>query len=284
MAAAFFNELADPLKASAISAGTAPGERVHPEVVAVMRELNIDLSAMRPQKLTTELTRSAELLVTMGCGDECPFVPGLRRDDWPLEDPKGKAVDRVREIRDAIRRRVEALLANEGWAQSSTSHARVELGKKDGVLFLCTGNSARSQMAEALLRKHAGERFDVYSAGLRPAAEVHPLTLRVLKERGVDTNSLRPKGTSVFLGKVTIRHAIIVCEKAAQACPHIYPFALQTLYWPFEDPAAFAGSAEERLQKFRDVRDGIESRLRAWVLELCDVNTLKTGAVERERR
>ena len=114
MAAALFNKLADPAKGRAFSAGTSPGERVHPEVVTVMREEGIDLSSARPRKLTPELAAEAQLLVTMGCGDECPYVPGLRRDDWPLEDPKGKPIERVRAIRDDIRGRVEALIAQEG--------------------------------------------------------------------------------------------------------------------------------------------------------------------------
>jgi len=110
MAAAFFNQFADAEKARAISAGTNPAERVHPEVVKTMKEEGIDLSAARPQRLTTELASSAQLLITMGCGDECPFVPGLERGDWPLEDPKGKAIERVREIRNEIRDRVRELV------------------------------------------------------------------------------------------------------------------------------------------------------------------------------
>jgi arsenate reductase (thioredoxin) len=117
MAAALFNTLADPAKARAVSAGTTPGERVHPEVVSVMKDVGIDLSHARPQLLTEDLAAGAELLVTMGCGDECPYVPGLRRDDWPLEDPKGKPIDRVREIRDEIGQRVEALIAQEQWSR-----------------------------------------------------------------------------------------------------------------------------------------------------------------------
>lgn len=113
MAAAFFNHLADPHKASATSAGTEPGERVHPEVQAVMSEIGIDLSTAKPRKLTEELAKDAQLLITMGCGDKCPYVPGLRRDDWPLCDPKGLPVDEVRAIRDEIRVRVDALLTNE---------------------------------------------------------------------------------------------------------------------------------------------------------------------------
>ena len=114
MAAAFFNRSADPAKARAISAGTHPADRVHPEVVAAMNEAGIDLSGAKPQRLTPELAAGADLLITMGCGDECPFVPGLRRDDWPLADPKGKGKDQVQAIRDEIARRVRRLVETEG--------------------------------------------------------------------------------------------------------------------------------------------------------------------------
>ena len=116
MAAAWFNALADPRKARAVSAGTQPGDRVHPVVVDVMRESGIDVSANRPQRLTADLAQGAALLVTMGCGDECPFVPGLATDDWPLPDPKGQPVDAVRKIRDDVRRRVAELIQSRGWA------------------------------------------------------------------------------------------------------------------------------------------------------------------------
>ena len=115
MAAAFFNALADPAQARALSAGTQPGAAVHPEVLAAMREAGLDLSAARPQRLTQSLAEGADLLITMGCGDACPVVPGLAREDWPLEDPKGKAVARVREIREEVRGRVLALLDARGW-------------------------------------------------------------------------------------------------------------------------------------------------------------------------
>jgi arsenate reductase len=118
MAAAWFNALVDPAKATGISAGTAPGARVHPEVVTAMQEVGIDLSREQPKRLTPELAQGASLLITMGCGDECPFVPGAERDDWPLTDPKGQSLDVVREIRGEIRRRVEALVAARGWARS----------------------------------------------------------------------------------------------------------------------------------------------------------------------
>ena len=113
MSAAFFNQLADPELARGVSAGTQPAEHVHPVVVDAMREVGIDLSKAKPQKLTAELAENAEMLVTMGCGDECPYVPGLRRDDWPLPDPKGQGIESVRQTRDEIKRRIMQLLEQE---------------------------------------------------------------------------------------------------------------------------------------------------------------------------
>lgn len=114
MAAAFFNQLARG-GLHAVSAGTEPAQRVHPEVVEAMREAGIDLSASRPRLLDRELAAQALLLVTMGCGERCPVVPGVERDDWPLEDPQGKGPEAVRRIRDEIRTRVERLVRSRGW-------------------------------------------------------------------------------------------------------------------------------------------------------------------------
>ena len=115
IAAALFNRHADPTKARASSAGTQPAERVHPEVVTLMREDGIDLSEQRPQKLTAEFAAQAQWLITMGCGDACPVVPGAQRDDWPLADPKGQTMDAVRDIADELDRRVLALISEHGW-------------------------------------------------------------------------------------------------------------------------------------------------------------------------
>jgi arsenate reductase len=115
MAAAFFTALADPAKARAISAGTEPAERVHPEVVDAMREVGIDLADARPRRLTAALAAGAALLVTMGCGESCPVVAGVPREDWELPDPKGQPAPRVRAIRDDVRRRVEQLVVARGW-------------------------------------------------------------------------------------------------------------------------------------------------------------------------
>jgi arsenate reductase len=113
MAAAFFNQLADPARAHAISAGTQPGDRIHPEVLTVMQECNLDLSTAHPARLTDDLAQDANLLITMGCGEQCPYLPGLRRQDWPLPDPKGKPLAEVRQIRDQIRHQVQQLLLDE---------------------------------------------------------------------------------------------------------------------------------------------------------------------------
>ena len=115
MAAAFFNALADSSKVRSISAGTQPGDRIHPEVLEAMREVGIDLSPAKPQRLTDQLAEQAQLLITMGCGEQCPYIPGLQREDWPLPDPKGKAPAEVQKIRDEIRMKIEDLLRRQDW-------------------------------------------------------------------------------------------------------------------------------------------------------------------------
>jgi protein-tyrosine-phosphatase len=118
MAAAFFNVMADPDKARAVSAGTKPGERVHPEVREVMLDIGIDLADAKPRLLTDDLARDATWLITLGCGEACPHVPGLKREDWPLEDPKGKTQKQVERIRDEVAARVADLLEREGWMRA----------------------------------------------------------------------------------------------------------------------------------------------------------------------
>jgi arsenate reductase len=117
MAAAFFNALADPTKARSVSAGTAPAACVHPEVLAAMAEVGLDLRAATPRLLTAAMAAEAQLLVTMGCGENCPVVPGLLRQDWPLPDPHGQSAAVVRRIRDEVQTRVEELVVRYGWAR-----------------------------------------------------------------------------------------------------------------------------------------------------------------------
>jgi arsenate reductase len=139
--------------------------------------------------------------------------------------------------------------------------------RKQNVLFLCTANSARSQMAEAILRKHAGDMFDVYSAGTEPK-DVNPLTIRVLDEIGVPTTGLRSKGVKEYLGQLPVRYLIIVCSGAEAACPAIWPGANERLFWPFADPAVATGDEDERLRVFRDVRNEIEAKIVGWLAEI----------------
>jgi len=115
MAAAWFNRVADPEKARAISAGTEPADHVHPVVVAAMKEKGIDLSRAEPRKLTAELAKDAAFLVTMGCGESCPYVPGVPILDWPLPDPKGQGLEPVRAIRDEVESRVRAFVTEQKW-------------------------------------------------------------------------------------------------------------------------------------------------------------------------
>lgn len=136
---------------------------------------------------------------------------------------------------------------------------------KPKVLFLCTGNSARSQMAEAFLRSYAGDRFEVYSAGLEPKGFILPEVLEVMKERGLDMAGQTSKSVNEYLGKTIFAHTITVCGDAEENCPAIFLNMGKHEHWPFDDPAKFAGSDAERLNFTRRVRDQIASRIREWL-------------------
>ena len=133
------------------------------------------------------------------------------------------------------------------------------------VLFLCTGNSASSQMAEALLRRYAGDRFEVHSAGLEPKG-VHPLTVRVMSELGIDMAGQRAKDVSEYVGRIQFDYVVTVCSHAEGRCP-VFPAVTARLHWPFDDPAALSGAEVKRLRKFREVRDHIDARIRVWLIE-----------------
>jgi arsenate reductase (thioredoxin) len=132
------------------------------------------------------------------------------------------------------------------------------------VLFLCTGNSARSQMAEAFLRHLAGDKYEPYSAGLEPQG-IHPLTTKVMDEVGIDIRGQRSKALKEYMGKVHFGYLITVCHEAEERCPTAFPGMGQRLHWDLEDPARFSGDEEKKLNKFREVRDRIEARVRAWI-------------------
>ena len=134
------------------------------------------------------------------------------------------------------------------------------------VLFLCTGNSARSQMAEAFLRKYGNERFEAHSAGLEPK-DLNPHTVEVMKEVGIDVSGQKSKGVNVYLGKVLFQYLITVCDDAEKNCPTVWPGVNKRMHWSFEDPAKFEGTEDQKLAKFREVRDLIDKKIKSWVAE-----------------
>ena len=138
---------------------------------------------------------------------------------------------------------------------------------KPNVLFLCTGNSCRSQMAEGSCRL-GRDRFTALSAGTEPAEQIHPLAVEVMQERGIDLGEQCPKGVGDFLGRMSVNYLVVVCDGANKSCPRIFPGMLNRLFWPFEDPARFVGTPAATLEKFREVRDEIESRIKQWLEEM----------------
>ena len=147
--------------------------------------------------------------------------------------------------------------------------------RKLTVLFLCTGNSCRSQMSEAILRDKYGDRFDAHSAGTDPKG-VHPLTVRVLEEIGIDASKLRSKSVKEYLGRLWVHYLIIVCQHAEESCPRIFPGMVQRLLWKFDDPPAFQGTEVEKLEKFRQVRDEIATAIDVWVTLLDESGAIET--------
>ena len=136
---------------------------------------------------------------------------------------------------------------------------------KTKVLFLCTGNSVRSQMAEAFLKRHGGDRYEAYSAGTEPKG-INPYTERVMKEIGVNVSGQYSKHVKEYMGKIHFAYVITLCDEAEKSCTAIFPGIGQRLRWSFEDPAAFVGSDDEKLAKFREVRDRIEQEIKEWLI------------------
>jgi arsenate reductase len=135
------------------------------------------------------------------------------------------------------------------------------------VLFVCTENIARSQMAEAILKNRGGGEYDVASCGLHPGPEVHPLAVEVMQEVGLDISQQTPKAAKDFLGKRPVNYAIVVCETAEPQCPRLWPVPTERIFWPLRNPAAHTGRRHERLQAFRDVRDELTQRIDSWLAE-----------------
>jgi arsenate reductase (thioredoxin) len=137
------------------------------------------------------------------------------------------------------------------------------------VLFLCTGNSARSQMAEAFLRKYGGDEFEAYSAGTEPKG-INPNTERVMEEVGISLSGQYSKHVREYMGRIHFGYLITLCDEAEERCPTVFPGVGQRLHWSFEDPSTFVGSGDEKLAKFREVRDQIEQHIKTWLAEEQD--------------
>lgn len=137
---------------------------------------------------------------------------------------------------------------------------------KQRVLFLCTGNSARSQIAEAFLRKYGSDRFEAHSAGLEPKG-LNPFTVKVMHEIGIDVSGQTSKGVDTYLGKTLFQYLVTVCDDADKNCPTVWPGVSNRMHWSFQDPAATVGTEEEKLAKFREVRDLIEVKIKGWLAE-----------------
>jgi len=262
------------------SAGTNPTQ-VNPLAIKVMAEIGIDISKQYPKSLDVFKDEDIDLVVSVcrsGSNVNCaicasPIVmgrPELIRSrlpkakeylDYPFDDPS--EVQRTEEEKLAAFRRSRDEMKN--WIIEKFSHLSERSVEKTKVIFLATGNAARSQMAEAFLRKYAGNQFEVYSAGFHPRP-IQPYTVQVMKELGYDLNGQYSKDLKQYLGKTHFGIVITVCVKAEEECPTL-PGVGTRLYWPFEDPAAFQGTEEEKLAKFREVRDQINEKTKEWLKE-----------------
>jgi arsenate reductase len=156
--------------------------------------------------------------------------------------------------------------------------------RKQKVMFLCTQNSARSQMAEAFLRQHAGDRFEVYSAGCNPSDEIHPYAMWVMEEVGIDITDQYPKGLRTYMGKIGFNYSIIVCARAEKNCPKTFPGVGTRLVWIFDDPRAEDVPEEEMLNTFREIRDEIEQKILDWLEHPEEELAKLKEERERERR
>ena len=222
MAAAFFNRLADPSRAAAASAGTEPAAQVHPEVVTAMREVGIDLSEAKPQRLTPDLAAGAAWLITMGCAEACPIVPGVKREDWPLRDPKGQGPEAVRAIRDEVRARVEALVDREGY-----SSVTIETADRDALPAILAFLAA-NRLPEAGLAEHATDLLVARRSGAivgTAALEVYgceALLRSVAVDAGVRGSGLGQRLTRTALDRARQRgvaRVFLLTETAAEFFP-----------------------------------------------------------------
>lgn len=261
----------------AYSAGVEP-HGMNQRAIHVMQEAGVDISSQSSKHVDTLMNVPFDYVVTV-CGhanETCPAFPGKARivhvgfDDPPLlaksAATEEEALEHYRRVRDEIRDWVMTLPESLERAKQPAPRDRT----KPGILVLCTANAARSQMAEGFLKSLAGNRFDIHSAGMNPAEEIHPLAVRVMREAGIDITGQWPKSSRVYLGRAWFKYVLIVCQEAEISCPRFFIGATKTLTWPTPDPAAIVGSEEQQLAAFRGIRDQIAAHIRTWLANLKD--------------
>ena len=255
----------------AYSAGVEP-HGMNARAVAVMKEAGVDISGHSSKHVDALAGVTFDYVVTV-CGhanETCPIFRGNAKvihvgfDDPPAltkgAATEEEALGHYRRVRDEIKAWVETL--PEGLERTKLAAPRDK--SKVGILVMCVGNSARSQMAEGFLKEHLGNRFDVHSAGMEPTDDVHPLAVRVMNDVGIDIRKQWPKSTRAYLGRMWFQYVIIVCEETERDCPRLFIGSTHRLFWPIRNPALVNGSSDEQLMAFQKARDQIEGLVEAW--------------------
>jgi len=226
------------------SAGSMPADQINPVAVEAMAEVGIDIAAEQPKILTAEAVQDSDVVITMGCGDTCPFYPGKRYEDWTLDDPAGQGIDAVRPIRDEIRARIEKLV-DELLAPAEQE----ERGQVPAVLFVCKKNGGKSQMAAALMRQIAGDAVEVYSAGTAPGASLNALSAASVAEVGASMAGEHPKPIDPALLRTVDRVVVIGDEAVVEPAPGMAG-TIET--WSIHEPSDRGIEGEERMRLIRD--------------------------------
>ena len=244
------------------SAGSAPADSINPAVREVMAEIGIDVSREQPKRLTTEAVEDADVVITMGCGDACPVFPGKRYLDWDLTDPAGKTPEQIRPIRDDIDARVRGLLDDLGVRAGAEQRAM----STPSVLFVCVRNGGKSQMAAGLMRKAAGDRVCVHSAGTNPGSTINALSAQVLAEVGADMSGRRPTHRSR-----TARTVDLVVTLGREAVVEVPP-DVELRNWDTDEPSE---RGIDGIDRMRLIRDDIDARVQALLAELTPTSTTR---------
>ncbi len=235
------------------SAGSMPAEQINPIAVEAMREEGIDITAEQPKVLTAEAVQDSDVVITMGCGDACPFFPGKRYEDWKLDDPAGQGIVAVRPIRDEIRGRIEKLVGEllapaDSGTENSGSENEAD-GSAPSVLFVCRKNGGKSQMAAALMRQLAGDAIQVHSAGTAPGSALNALSAASVAEVGASMEGEHPKPIVPALLRSVDRVVVIGDEARVEPVPGMSG-TIET--WSIDEPSARGIEGEERMRLIRD--------------------------------